>query len=180
MASDLKIEVDTAVARATADFIKTLPRNIRRQISDVLREQSKLVARDARAILKDEKPPRSRTGETARQTRHKRGRGGLSYLVETKAHPKKGPVALWLEYGTSRGGKRKTQRTHVFTTDRKGITQLRVHRRSVRFGGAQRNPPYPFITAALEKRQEAIQRALAKAIAEALDGQKYGGRSAVT
>ncbi len=166
----LKIEVDTSFARALLEVLKRLPTDIRRNLSGELRDAAKAIAQRARFIVRDEgQAPRSRTGETARLTRHRRGRGGLSYLVETKASPTKGPVGLWLEGGTEHGGRRITRRERSLVTGRGGVAQLRLRRRSVRIGGQRRTPAYPYITRALEERRAITERSLSNAVAEAIE-----------
>lgn len=173
----LKVEVDTAFARATLTVLQNLPKDLRRKVELVLREEAKQIARDARTILRDpSRAPVSRTGETARLTRHRRGRGGLSYLVETRKGSD-GPVGLFLEAGTQRGGRRVNSSERRLVTNRRGLAQLVVRRRSERVGGIQRSGAFPYITAALEERQATTARNLAKAIAEALDeaAERAGG-----
>ncbi len=172
-----EIKVDTSKARATVALLRRLPKEIRKGVSDALRDEAKIVAKDAKALLRGGKkqggtlaagePPRSRTGRLLRSIRQRRGRGGLSYLVESRDDPKKGPVALWLEMGTEHGGRGVTHRSTRLVT-RGGVAQVVRSRRSARVGGRQRMPSHPFLTLALERRAKQVEQAVGAAITKAL------------
>lgn len=164
----IEITADTAQAARTVRALRRLPAALRRDIAQSLRASALEVARTTRQLLRRGRgpsapgePPARRSGTLARSIRTKRGRGGLSYSVLALPHPTRGPVALFLEAGTTSGGKRVTLRTR----DKRGT----LSRRSARQGGSQRTAPRPFLTLALDRHRDAIANRVGAAIGAALE-----------
>lgn len=95
----MEISINTLDARRTAEVIERLPRKLTRGIADVLRDEAKLTAQDARKLLRrgrrrgrgaradleDGAPPRSDTGQLARSIGFRAvRRDRLAYVVEVR------------------------------------------------------------------------------------------------
>lgn len=155
----LKLSLETKRARRTARGLRQLPAAIRKEITVALRGEARATARLARRIVRDKgQRPVSRTGRLAKSIRVRsvRRARGLAVRLVSLDHPTRGPVALWLEKGTERGGRRRT------------VGRGRA-RRSVRLGGAGHAPAYPFLSASAEQRSPQRAAAVGGAVERALN-----------
>ncbi|HYE49586.1 MAG TPA: HK97 gp10 family phage protein [Azospirillaceae bacterium] len=110
MGSDPSITVDTGEAERVLAALSKLPRAVRRQVGDAVRQSAQDVAREARAILRSGRAkgepsapghaPARQSGVLARSIRVRRSRrDGLAYSVASEFYGR------FLEIGAERGAK---------------------------------------------------------------------------
>lgn len=142
-----EITVDTCAAARVAAALRLAPREIRKELLLVLRGAARLVATDARTLLRrgGADLPNRRTGRLARSIRSRKARG-LAYLVSSE-QPGGAPVGKFFETSLEKPR---------FTAAKRG--------RQPRGVLQQR----PFLTRALDARRDETQAAIAAAIDKAL------------